>query len=173
MAGVEIYSLTDPRNMQVCYIGKANDSVKRLKSHLRDARRRFTPVYAWINELSDLGLSPTLTVLASVSPAIWPETEIAEILKAKEINPFLLNVAKGGNEPGCSTQTRAKNGRKNANAIHSDMKRKRVWAAKQKMGLMLKWLVDNGRVGKLEQIKAKLKIVAQKDPVNFGCYASI
>jgi hypothetical protein len=50
----EIYGLLDPRDGKLRYIGKAVCAAKRLKSHLRDARKRDTPVYRWINELGGL-----------------------------------------------------------------------------------------------------------------------
>ena len=51
MEKVEIYALLCPNTKDVRYIGKANDSEKRLKSHIRDSRRRNTPVYCWIKKL--------------------------------------------------------------------------------------------------------------------------
>jgi hypothetical protein len=49
---IEIYSLNDPYTYKVRYIGKAKDSQKRLKSHIRDSKRRNTPVYQWIRSLA-------------------------------------------------------------------------------------------------------------------------
>jgi hypothetical protein len=108
---VEIYALSDPRTAEIRYIGKANDAKKRLKSHLRDARHRDTPVYRWIRKLAGDGLSPSLTVLASVETD-WQRMEVGFIAEGRSMGLRLLNVADGGNEPYCPVETRRANGPK-------------------------------------------------------------
>lgn len=81
---VEIYALLDPRDGAIRYIGKANDSAKRLKGHMRDARRRVTPVYNWINALAKMGLTPGMTVLLTPNVEEWPATERAAIPDRQE-----------------------------------------------------------------------------------------
>ena len=63
---VAVYALTNPRTGGVHYIGKANCPHARLKSHLRDSRRRDTTVYRWIRKLAADNTQPCITVLA------WP-----------------------------------------------------------------------------------------------------
>jgi|SRR5215217_2940168 len=106
----EIYALIGPHDGAVRYIGKANDSAKRLKSHLRDARRRKTPVYDWINMLAKSGMRPTFRVLEIADD--WVEAERRLIAEARSRGERLLNVADGGDEPFCSPEVRAANGRK-------------------------------------------------------------
>lgn len=105
----EIYALIDPRDGAIRYIGKANDSAKRLKSHIRDARRRRTPVYDWLNKLMAMGLAPSVVILETCED--WIEAEKRHIAQARAQGMRLLNVAEGGNEPYCSPETRAANGR--------------------------------------------------------------
>src|ERR1700753_3270619 len=98
---VEIYALRDPETNEIRYIGKANNSQARLKSHLRDARTRRTPVYSWINSLLRRGLSPDMIVLETCGPDVWKEREIALIAQYRAASSRLLNVADGGDEPFC------------------------------------------------------------------------
>lgn len=164
---VDIYALTDPRTGEDRYIGKANDAAKRLKSHIRDARRRDTPVYRWIRKLGDLGLAPGVRVLGKVRVQDWPRTEALFIEKAKRQGVRLLNVAAGGDEPFCPTEVRAANGRRVAEAIHRDPFAKKVWKLKQSIGLNLK----QGYVS--NAARARLRQAAIDCPALFGAYAAI
>ena len=137
MREICIYALIDPRDGAVRYVGKANDAYKRLKGHLREARRRKTPVYAWIRKLQGLELSPRIEILRVCDASNWKEAEIEEIAK-HALGGRLLNLAKGGDEPFCSTEIRARNGAANAKAIHSDPQRKRFWYLMRALGESLK-----------------------------------
>lgn len=108
MGRPSIYGLTDPRDGRVRYVGKANDPTSRLKGHLRDCRRRNTPVYAWIRKLAGLGLSPGLCVLEA-DCADWKEAERRIIAERRGAGEKLLNVAEGGDEPHCPLEVRRKN----------------------------------------------------------------
>lgn len=108
---VSIYALSDPRGGGVRYVGKANDPAKRLKSHLRDARRRRTPVYLWINRLLKAGVVPAITVLETCGVDEWPDAERRLIAKYRA-NGDLLNLADGGDEPVCPLSVRQANGSK-------------------------------------------------------------
>ena len=127
----EIYALIDPRTGEIRYIGKANNSAARLKSHMRDAARRKTPVYCWINKLSSLGLSPELEIIRVCDD--WKAAEREEIAKARAANMPILNIADGGDEPFLALDTRAKNGKKNAAS-----RDKRLWYLRQKLGNLIK-----------------------------------
>ena len=58
-----IYALLCPDTRAVRYIGKANDPARRLKTHIRDARRRRTPVYLWLRRLHAEGKAPILEII--------------------------------------------------------------------------------------------------------------
>lgn len=137
----EIYGLFDPRDGALRYIGKANDSGKRFKGHLRDARRRNTPVYSWIKKLQSEGLLPTMTVLEVADD--WEEAERRLIALHRKTSK-LLNVADGGDEPHCSTETRAENGRKVSKLIHGNPYKHAVWRLKQSMSMFLRICIKNG-----------------------------
>lgn len=170
---VEIYELIDPVTSQVRYIGKANDSNKRLKSHIRDSRRRNTPVYLWIRDLTDIGLSPIVNVIRMVPDDEWKSIEREEIAKYRKESNTLLNIANGGDQPYCSIQQRALNGRDNAHKIHSDPFKKRVWRLKLNIGHSLKWAKDTGRTNLYNKTVDKLRTAAIKHPELFNSFLAI
>jgi len=107
---IEIYGLFDPKTGELRYIGKSNNSIKRLASHLRDAKRRKTPLYCWINKLLLSGREPVCKVFISVKEDVWRSAEIFAINTARSEGIRLLNVADGGDEPYCSREVRRQNG---------------------------------------------------------------
>lgn len=156
---VYIYALIHPNTKEVRYIGKANNVEKRYRKHLLDASRRKYPVYNWINKLKNEGLLPSYVILENTNEIDWMDAEKNAISKHKELGCRLLNVAEGGNEPYCSKEVRAQNGKNIANAIHSDEKRKRLWSLKQQLGLDLKYLEtkgDDDQKNRCKAIRAKL-----------------
>lgn len=158
----EIYALKCPDTNVIKYIGKANDSQKRLKSHLRDSKNRNTPVYKWIRSLSEQGKCPNIEVLLITDN--WQEDEIRLISQ----HPNLLNVAKGGNEPHCDYETRAENGRNNS--VKRD---KRIWKLKLMMGQSLKFFKKYGQKEAYNKTIAKLHTAATKRPDLFGDYLKL
>lgn len=159
----EIYALCDPDSGAIRYIGKANDSRKRLKSHLFETRRK-SPLYDWIASLRTQGKTPVLTVLMSAWD--WREAEKLVIAQYRAEGK-LLNLADGGDEPKCSREQRAINGRNNAKAIHSDPQRRKIWKLKQQLG-------DGLRRGLLpDSVKDKMRQAAIKRPDLFGNWANI
>lgn len=164
---VELYELLDPRDGEVRYIGKAVDAAKRFKGHLRDSRRRNTPVYAWVRSLAKAGTVPQMRVVATVPAARWQEEERRLIAEARAGGGRLLNLADGGDQPSCSAEVRAANGRANAKAIHSDPDRKALWALKRRVGQHIRdGFINNER-------RARLRETARALPHLFACFANI
>lgn len=110
-SAIEIYGLFDPRNGEVRYIGKAANSEKRLRGHLRETRRK-TPLYSWIGKLRAQGVSPGVRVLAHAITQDWQSLERTLIEQYRSSNTSLLNIADGGDEPHCPFEVRSANGRK-------------------------------------------------------------
>lgn len=164
---VDIYALTDPRTGAVRYIGKAVDAAKRFKGHIRDSRRRTTPVYCWIKALAEKGYTPGLCILARVPADRWQAEERRMIAEGRATGLKLLNLADGGDQPSCPRSTRAANGVATARLIHNDPDRKAVWKLKQRMGLSLKQgFLSNER-------RAGLRESARRCPELFGCFANV
>jgi len=154
---VEIYGLIDPRTGIIRYIGKANDSLLRLKSHLRDSKTRNTPVYFWIRKLNSIGLHPEIKVLSVVGKEDWKSEEI-KIIKEYKNNGFkLLNVATGGDEPFCSKEQRAINGKNVSFSIHSDPIKKKLWSHKKDIASILSTLKRLNQKEAYNKIILKIK----------------
>jgi len=134
---IAIYALREPDTGEIRYIGKATDAMARFKSHMRDARRRSTPVYVWINELAAAGKKPVRDVWRMVEPPKWEAAEREEIAARKSSR--LLNVAPGGNEPACPVDVLRQNGRNSAS-----VREKGVWYILRNMGEAAKAAADRG-----------------------------
>ncbi len=163
---VEIYEILDPRDGSVRYIGKANNSAKRFKQHMRETRYR-TPLYDWIAKLRAEGLVPSFRVALVCTAADWRECEKSAIASARATGARLLNVADGGDEPYCSPETRAANGRKVARIRERDPVAAFIFNAKRTLGTALR----QGYVS--EKTKAKMRLAAQRRPDLFGVWAHI
>jgi GIY-YIG catalytic domain len=157
----EIYALCCPTSGEIRYIGKANDSQKRLKSHLRDSRRRNTPVYSWMRKLQTNGLTPTIKVLEITEDWVEAERRLISEYRAKG---DLLNLADGGDEPLCSTEIRAANGRKNARLVHDNPYRRKVWELKKAMGDILRSFIRRGEKDAENRQRARMRELAFKRP---------
>jgi len=172
MTKIYIYALHCPVTDEIRYIGKAKNPEKRLAGHLQETRRK-TPLYDWIEKLRKNSLTPKMLIISEANNENWKEEEINQIKLHFESGCKLLNLAKGGDEPFCSKEQRAINGRKNAMAIHSDEKKKRIWYLKKQMGESLKWMKKNNQKEAYNKIILKLKEAARKSPKLFGNYASL
>lgn len=153
---VAVYALADPRTGDVRYIGKANCPHARLKSHLRDSRRRDTPIYRWIRKLAADNTQPIITVLAWTED--WQSEERKQIALHRENGCRLLNVAEGGDEPACTYETRAENGRKVA-AKRDPI----VWAYKRKVGALISDLLRQGSHAHAEKLRQAQALFATLD----------
>lgn len=166
VATVEIYGLVDPRDGRVRYIGKANDTRKRLAGHLRDARRRSTPVYAWVRKLGALGLKPEARVLERVEGDGWKDAERRLIAEHRALGP-LLNVADGGDEPACPIEVR----RANAARLNADDELKAFKALMRGAGQSERYMRQRGRVDvadRLVESMAKLRGLSREGKVRAG-----
>lgn len=142
-----IYGLYD-KSGDLRYIGKANNHVARLKSHMKDARHRNTPLYAWIRKHG----TPEIRVIVECGPG-WELAERDEIAKARATGARLLNLADGGDEPFCPAHVRAENGRKVAEMRSATPKQRRFWYLKQQLAVLLK----RGQVSKATVAKIKAR----------------
>ena len=61
-----IYTLIDPRNNAVRYVGRAHEPQIRLKAHLRSERAANPAKYRWLQELERNGILPYIEVLEGV-----------------------------------------------------------------------------------------------------------
>lgn len=159
----EIYALCDPRTGEVRYIGKANDSIKRYESHMREKRRAY-PVYAWRDKLASIGLKPELKILERCCED-WRASEIALIAKYREAGARLLNVADGGDQPSCTKEQRSKNAQKLNAKKHSDPILSRI----HQIRLQVVPLLKSGQMSK--EAKEAFKHCADARPDLFGMWS--
>jgi hypothetical protein len=161
-----IYGLTDPRTGEVRYIGKANDAAKRLQGHLRDERRRQTPLYSWVRKLAGREPTPRLIVL-EVCGADWREPERRLIATARARGDRILNLADGGDQPFCSAAVRSANGQRLVAKIREDDQFRRFWHLKRDLQRLLRdGLVAN-------HTRAKMRAAAASMPLKFGTWAGL
>lgn len=167
-AVVYIYGLHDPDTGELRYIGKANNLKKRLASHIRDSRARDTPLYMWIRKLTAQGKCPEIRLIAESDADSWESVERAQIAAARESGLWLLNLAKGGNQPFCPIET----ARANAIALNKRLndatdKEKKIAAVKRRMGQFLRAGVVN------ERTKEKMRYAAIRWPEHFAKWALV
>lgn len=166
----KIYGLADPITKEIRYIGKANNPAERYKGHLRDANRRTTPVYRWINSLTD---KPELIVLASCLTSDWQSVEKQVIAQYRQDHQ-LLNLADGGNEPKFNLVVNRINGYKMNQALKQNPRLKRIRELKQFASNYIKRVnSENLDQATKDRIFAKLRLAAEKNPVLFGEYRHI
>lgn len=92
-----IYGLFDPITDEVRYIGKSNNPIQRLLSHIKDSEVKTYPhVLAWIRGLMRKGEKPILKILECVSTDEWKVAEKEWIANSKESGCNLTNMVPGG-----------------------------------------------------------------------------
>jgi hypothetical protein len=165
MKPVEIYGLYCPRTGALRYIGMAASAEKRLRQHLRDCVTRDSPVYVWIRELLTEGLSPRMEVLSRSLDG--PAAERAAIADARAAGHDLLNRTRGGDQPTCPLDVRARNGRATARRVHDDPRSRRLWALRKQLGEALKAGIVS------DKTKAKMRALGRANPTLFGQWANI
>jgi hypothetical protein len=105
-------------------------------------------------------------------PGVWLHADtiwemIEEIAAARAAGMKLLNVADGGDQPFCSKEIRAENGRRNAIARVNTPIKAMAFDLKRKIGMML----VRGEL-KDRHIE-KMRIAAHKCPELFGAWAAL
>jgi len=119
-----IYSLTDPRNGRVRYVGKTNNIRKRLCSHVQEAlhRQEHNHRCNWIRSLLSAGQTPSLSILES-GDGDWVVAEKKWIKNFRDAGYDLVNATDGGEGAEGytpSAETRAKMSRAHKGRSHSE-----------------------------------------------------
>jgi hypothetical protein len=96
MENVFIYALSDPRNNQVRYIGKANNPEDRYTNHFNSSRDKNTHKRNWINSVRKDGLRPELIIIDEVPKSEWIYWEKFYISLFKTWGFSLVNYTEGG-----------------------------------------------------------------------------
>jgi len=97
MRKIYIYTIKDPRDYQIKYIGKTIDINRRFKEHLQDSYLKAnTYKNNWIKKLLSENLQPIFEVVEECCEDIWEERERFWISYYKEIGFNLTNMCDGG-----------------------------------------------------------------------------
>lgn len=105
-----IYSLTDPRDGRIRYVGKTDNLKRRLRHHIHDALHRGEKNHRsnWLYNLVSTGQLPTMSVLES-GDGDWVVAEKKWIATFRAAGLDLVNATDGGEGmEGASEETRAK-----------------------------------------------------------------
>lgn len=148
-----IYGLFCRETGELRYIGKANDAEARLKSHLRDTKRRKTPLYSWLAKCVRDGKPPIMKILVATTELDWDQCERQVIAFHREAGFNLLNVAEGGNMPSQTIEQRRNsakrmNGKSQARSEHQ----KRITFCKRMLSMRLAQARKKQEVGMVEHV---------------------
>lgn len=91
-----IYTLSDPRNNQVRYVGKTNNPKQRRSAHGVLTREQKSRKKNWVKHLKSLGLKPVFEIIEEVNIDGWKEAEKFWITQFKAWGFRLLNHTSGG-----------------------------------------------------------------------------
>lgn len=104
-----IYTLLDPRDFTVRYVGRSDNPVKRLQQHLAETRRCKSTSYKtnWLKKLLSLKIKPIINIMEEVTLKQWEQRERFWIKYYKKRGAKLVNSTDGGEgliNPSISTR---------------------------------------------------------------------
>lgn len=168
-AFAKIYGIADQEG-RIMYIGKSNDPARRMKDHIKDCKRRKTPLYSWINKSLERGQQPQMIVLASALSNDWQSLEIQMISQYRK-DGKILNLADGGDQPKSNQAANKQNAQALNYQLKSNSMLKRIRELKRFMAKFLKEC-ERGTISEDTQkrIKDKLRYAGNKNPQMFGAY---
>jgi hypothetical protein len=173
---VEIYGLYDPDSGDLRYVGKANSTAHRLKTHILE-RNLDRPICRWVKSLVEQGKCPRAVVFEAVPEDQWEEAErrlIAEHRKTSD----LLNLADGGAMPSQTKDQRRKLGR----SLNKKLKAKtpqeqRFIKAKQDMArLLFRFMKDGDKTGNYShayRVRFLMRLYYADDPKGHASWANL
>lgn len=89
-----IYTLSDSSGIK--YVGKSNDPLDRLKSHLKDCKKKRTRKERWIHGMLERNELPVLEIIDHVPNNMWSFYESYWISQLKAWGFDLVNGTEGG-----------------------------------------------------------------------------
>jgi hypothetical protein len=96
MNPVYIYSLVDPRDKRVRYIGKTVNITKRYENHLHQMQGFNPHKENWIKKLTTINLKPELQIIEICNEKNWKDREKYWIAYYREKHNDLTNILDGG-----------------------------------------------------------------------------
>ena len=153
---IYIYAISHPITNEIRYIGKSVNIKRRLIGHISKSRNNNNHFHNWIKSILNEGLKPKIEIIKHTNEQNWMQDEKDSIIEYRENGHNLLNIAEGGNEPYCSKEQRAINGRNTAKDIHSNEYKKTIWKKKLDMANALKGLYKIGEGDKADKMRIAL-----------------
>jgi hypothetical protein len=106
-----IYALADPREPNLTrYVGKTQDTNKRLREHLCEARmgKRRDHRLHWLRKLASCSVEPVISILETGKGDGWKEAERKWIKHFRDMGARLVNGTDGGEGVDLTPEIRAK-----------------------------------------------------------------
>lgn len=128
-----IYTLTDPRDNRIRYVGMTHEPKRRLTEHLKEPSTLMSRKAVWIRELLSAGLKPRLDCIESGSePKGWSEAERGWIKIYRDLGYDLTNGTDGGQGHEFTDETKARiSSSQKANWQCPEVREKRITAFKK------------------------------------------
>jgi group I intron endonuclease len=92
---VYIYTLTDPRDLRIRYVGQCSDVKQRFGSHCRKQKGNNYRTN-WLTLLRSLNLKPIMQVIEECDESNWAERETYWIKYYRNLGCDLVNATEGG-----------------------------------------------------------------------------
>ncbi len=100
---VLIYVLRCPKSGAVRYVGKTIEFIKRYRHHsIKDKKQ--SPKVKWITDLRSQGCLPIMEAIEMTTIAEWSDSEKFWIAFFRKSGCNILNVSRGGNGPGTTSE---------------------------------------------------------------------
>lgn len=165
----KIYGIADQEG-RIMYIGKANNPTERMKQHIRECKRRKSPLYGWINKSLERGQHPQMIVLASATSEDWQSLETQMIAQYRK-DGHILNLADGGDQPKSNAATNSRNGHALNAKLKANPLMQRIRNLKRSMSKFIKDC-ESGLISKEaeKRVKDKLRLAGHRNPQLFGEY---
>lgn len=145
---VYIYSLKDPRDYQIKYIGKTIDIDKRYKQHIKNYTNKKSLKNSWVSSLLQYGLQPMLEIVEICDESKWQEREQYWIKYYKELGFDLKNMTNGGDgNTGLKMSDTSKEKIRRANLGKK--------SSKEKIAKISNWAKGNNKIQKNLKLGSK------------------
>ncbi len=147
-----IYTLIDPRNQQVRYVGYAQDPKERLRKHITSSKRLSSHKACWIKSLLKLKLKPEMEIIECVNVKDRDKQEKYWIAYYRSLGFDLTNGTDGGD---CSYTLTDETRSKISQATHKQWEKRR--SQNYQMSEDQKIKIGIGNKGKVRSQEAREK----------------
>jgi group I intron endonuclease len=193
---IYIYILIDPRDNQIRYVGKTNNPIGRMRSHMNYCYKETNHKSYWLRQLADMEIEPILYVIEETTIAEWEEREKFWIRYYKNEGCNLTNLSWGGQgnlgievsdetrnkmseaarkKPPISEKTRVRMSQAQLGRKHSEETKKKIGKGRRGAILSeeLKARISQSEKGKYIPLRDRIKMSEAKKLDNSERYKKI